>query len=110
MRVLAWGSVAVAAVWVVMSMTYPFGWDQGLFAWVGGVIVHGGMPYRDAWDFKGPLVYYTYALAQAVFGVHLWSIRILDAALLIAATRSLLNTATALTDAATGRWSAIVFF
>jgi hypothetical protein len=58
---------ALAGAWVVMSFTYPFGWDQGLFAWVGDAIVRGGLPYRDAWDFKGPLLYYVYALAQWLF-------------------------------------------
>jgi hypothetical protein len=93
-----------------MSFTYPFGWDQGLFSWVGDVIVRGGVPYVDAWDMKGPLVYYIYALAQSVFGVHLWSIRIIDAALLIAATMAVFRAAEALTDRATARWSGLVFF
>jgi hypothetical protein len=92
-----------------MSLTYPFGWDQGLFAWVGGVIAHGGLPYRDAWDFKGPLVYYTYALAQALFGVHLWSIRLLDGAFALAAAFSVRRGAATLTDSATARWAAVVF-
>ena len=93
-----------------MSLTYPFGWDQGLFSWAGGVIVHGGMPYVDAWDMKGPLAYYIYALAEVVFGVHLWSIRVVDAALLIAATMSVFKAAQALTDTATARWAALIFF
>ncbi len=109
MRLIALGAWGVAAVWVVMSLTYPFGWDQGLFAWVGGVIVQGGLPYRDAWDFKGPLVYYVYALAQALFGIHLWSIRILDALLLMAATRAIWQAASALTDGATAGWTALIF-
>jgi hypothetical protein len=102
--------VSIAAVWVVMSFTYPFGWDQGLFAWVGGVIVHGGMPYRDAWEIKGPLLYYIYALAEAIFGVHLWSIRVLDVLLLLAATAAVARAATHLTSQSIGRGAALVYF
>jgi hypothetical protein len=110
MRLLAQIGSGVAALWLVMSLTYPFGWDQGLFAWVGGVIVQGGLPYRDAWDFKGPLVYYAYAIAQSLFGIHLWSIRILDAALALLATAAVWQSASALTDRTAGRWAALIFF
>ena len=109
-RFVQWSLVLVAALWVALSFTYPFGWDQGLFAWVGGAIVHGGMPYVDAWDFKGPLVYYVYALAEALFGVHLWGIRILDAAFLLVATLSVRRVAAVLTDAASARWAALLYF
>jgi hypothetical protein len=104
--VVAW---SIAALWAVMSLTYPFGWDQGIFAWAGGIIVQGGMPYKDAWDLKGPLAYYLYALAEWLFGVHLWSIRLVDAALLGAAALALARAASALTDAVTGRWAALVY-
>ena len=100
---------ALAALWLMMSFTYPLGWDQGLFAWVGNAIVRGGMPYRDAWDFKGPLVYYTFALAQWLFGVHLWSIRLLDAVLLLWSTLALRRAAAALIDAEGGRWAALLY-
>lgn len=110
MRALGWVSAGVGAVWLAMSVTYPFGWDQGLFSWAGGVIVRGGMPYADAWDMKGPLVYYIYAAAELAFGVHLWSIRIIDAVLLIFAAMAVLRAAAALTDAVTARWAALIFF
>jgi 4-amino-4-deoxy-L-arabinose transferase-like glycosyltransferase len=99
----------IAIVWLAMSLTYPFGWDQGLFAWVGGAIVDGGLPYRDAWDFKGPLVYYTFALGQWIFGIHLWSIRVLDAVLLIASAMAVRRVAAALTDPPTARWSSLIY-
>jgi hypothetical protein len=108
--VLRWLVLGAAGLWLPMSLTYPFGWDQGLFAWVGGVIVDGGMPYADAWDFKGPLVYYAYALAETIFGARLWSIRMLDAALLIAAVFAVRRSAAELTDAAMARWAAALFF
>jgi len=109
-RTVLLGAVAVAVLWLAMAMSYPLGWDQGLFAWVGNAIVQGGMPYRDAWDFKGPLVYYTFALAQWLFGVHLWSIRVLDAALLFAGTFAIHRSVVVMADAVTARWAALLFF
>ena len=70
-RWLYFGLAALAAVWVTASLSWPFGWDQGILAWAGDVIHQGGMPYRDAWDIKGPLAYYLYALAQWLFGKNL---------------------------------------
>lgn len=92
-----------------MSFSYPFGWDQGLFAWVGGVVANGGLPYRDAWDIKGPLLYYVYALAQWLFGVHLWSIRIVDAALLAASAVAIYRTVAALTDRSMARFGVVLY-
>jgi 4-amino-4-deoxy-L-arabinose transferase-like glycosyltransferase len=43
------------------------------------------MPYRDAWDFKGPLTFYVFAALQFVFGTQMWAIRLLDLALLAGA-------------------------
>jgi hypothetical protein len=100
---------AIAAAWLVMSLTYPFGWDQGLFSWVADAIVHGGLPYRDAWDIKGPLLYYLYALAQWLFGVHLWGIRLLDAAFLGLGTMALVRTVTTLADRRTAQFAATLF-
>ena len=51
----------------VATLSWPLGWDQGIYAWAGDVIVRGGLPYRDAWVMKGPLVFYTFALAQTLF-------------------------------------------
>ena len=66
------------ALLALTSLSWPFGWDQGIYAWAGDIIVRGGMPYRDAWVMKGPLVFYTFALAQTLFGQQLMAIRLLD--------------------------------
>jgi len=73
-------AVLVAAFGVVAagSLFYPFGRDQGIFAWVGDQILAGGVPFRDAWDQKGPATHYTYALVQLVFGRGLWGLRVFD--------------------------------
>ncbi|MEP6779943.1 MAG: hypothetical protein ABJC26_08645, partial [Gemmatimonadaceae bacterium] len=48
------------------SLIWPLSWDEGIFAWIGGVLLKGGTPYVDAWDVKGPVTYFVYALAQAI--------------------------------------------
>jgi hypothetical protein len=40
--VVAFGVVAVG------SLFFPFGRDQGIFAWVADQILAGGAPFRDA--------------------------------------------------------------
>ncbi len=49
----------------------PMQRDQGVYAACGSILLHGGVPYRDCWDTKGPLTHYTYALAQLIFGINL---------------------------------------
>lgn len=71
---LAWGAVE--------SLSFPFGRDQGILAWSADVISSGGLPYRDAWDVKGPAAPGAYALAFLFFGRHEVAIRILDTVVL----------------------------
>ena len=81
-----WIALAAAAGWALCvaagTLLWPFGRDQGIFAWAGDVIVRGGLPYRDAWEVKGPATHYAYALAQLVFGRTPLAARALDLALL----------------------------
>jgi 4-amino-4-deoxy-L-arabinose transferase-like glycosyltransferase len=84
--VLVTSAVMLAAFGVVAvgSLFYPFGRDQGIFAWVGEQILAGGVPFRDAWDQKGPATHYTYALVQLAFGRGLWGVRVFDLAAVLA--------------------------
>lgn len=85
---------AGTACWCIASISYPMGFDQGMMASVGDVILRGGLPYRDAFDMKGPLPYYLFALVQAFVGRVMWGIRLLDLGLLLSAAvcfRSLLR-------------------
>jgi hypothetical protein len=102
-------TAALVLLSAVASLTWPFGWDQGVFAQVGDVIARGGLPYRDGWDVKGPLVYYLLALSQVSFGVNQWGIRVFDLSLLAAGTWSLTRIVTSLTSPGTGRWTGLVF-
>jgi len=102
-------AAGLTAVWCIASLWFPFGWDQGMFATVGDAIERGGLPYRDAWDIKGPLAYYGFALAQFLFGRHMWSIRILDLGLLFVGMAALAAMVARLTLPRRGYWVASVF-
>jgi len=54
------------------------GRDQGILAYVGHVIRIGGMPYRDAWELKGPTAILPYTLVELVFGRNMWGCRVFD--------------------------------
>lgn len=44
------------------TLFFPYGRDQGVFAYVGAAIGRGELPYRDVWDLKPPGIYLLYAL------------------------------------------------
>ncbi len=81
-RLLLFASVAALAALLVLLATFRFGRDQGIYAAVAEAVVHGGAPYRDAWDFKPPLIFFIYGLARIVFGEGMLAIRLLEAAAL----------------------------
>lgn len=35
--------------------------DAGTYTYIGRTILEGGTPYRDAWDVKGPGIFFAYA-------------------------------------------------
>jgi 4-amino-4-deoxy-L-arabinose transferase-like glycosyltransferase len=54
-----------------LRMTFlhePFERDEGFYAYIGQVILHGDIPYRDAIDIKPPAVFYINAVAISLFG------------------------------------------
>jgi 4-amino-4-deoxy-L-arabinose transferase-like glycosyltransferase len=107
MRRLALGVVIViCAFWGVASLTFPLGWDQAIMASVGDVVLQGGMPYRDAWDMKGPVAYLWYAAAQLVFGRGQFGIRVFDLALLLAASLALASAVARVTRPSVKPWAA----
>jgi hypothetical protein len=76
-------------------------------------MLRGGVPYRDAWDFKGPLTFFVFAALQAMFGTQMWAIRLLDLLLLAAsayaAARIVLLFAGRVAAACTGLMLVITF-
>jgi hypothetical protein len=68
-RVVRWVFWALFAALVALrvpSLQQPSGADQALYAYVGQRILHGELPYRDAWDQKPPGIHATYALLYAI--------------------------------------------
>jgi hypothetical protein len=96
--------VAFCGFWATASLWFPFGWDHGIMATAGDVILAGGMPYRDAWDIKGPLAHLWFAAAQWLFGRGQAGIRVLDLALVIWASIVLARTSSKLIRPGVGAW------
>ncbi|MHB8079492.1 MAG: glycosyltransferase family 39 protein [Candidatus Krumholzibacteriia bacterium] len=56
----------------------PFTRDQGVYAYTAWRWTAGGVPYVDAFDHKGPLLYAVYALGLALAGGQAWGVNLLD--------------------------------
>ena len=52
----------------VSAMSGPLDRDEGAFLTIARVILHGGVPYRDAFDQKSPGIYYVLAGVLALSG------------------------------------------
>ncbi|MFO0762847.1 MAG: hypothetical protein U0359_40795 [Byssovorax sp.] len=63
---------------LLQILTFGYGRDQGIYAMAGKIVLQGGMPYRDAWDFKPPGIFLIYAASRAVFGAEQGGIRITE--------------------------------
>jgi len=72
---VCWLVIGFSALSILL---YSFGRDQGIYAVVADAMLQGKMPYQDAWDFKPPGIFLTYALAQALFGKSMLAIRLLE--------------------------------
>jgi hypothetical protein len=90
-RVLAGACALGIAFLLGQIVLFGYGRDQGIYAMVGRAVAAGGMPYRDAWDFKPPGIFLVYALARAVFGGAQSGIRIVEAAGLVAMTLAMMR-------------------
>jgi hypothetical protein len=76
------GLALLLALMIALSLflvaTFGYGRDQGIYAVVARTVLAGGMPYRDAFDFKPPGIYLVYALARACFGAWPHGVRVLE--------------------------------
>ena len=70
-------AAAIAYLFLQISM-FRYGRDQGIYATVAESMLQGGMPYRDAWDFKPPGIFAVYAFVRAIFGPAESSIRLFE--------------------------------
>lgn len=60
------GVLGPIAVSRIAFAVLPIGPDQGLFTTIGEMINRGGVPWRDAWENKPPVIYYLYAAVLAL--------------------------------------------
>jgi len=78
--------LALMTVYALLQLLlFKYGRDQGIYSLVAKAMVEGGSPYRDAWDFKPPGIYFVYALAHVLFGSHYYGIRLIEVVGLVAA-------------------------
>ena len=66
-RGVFWALFATCVALRVPSLQQPAGADQALYGYVGQRILHGELPYRDAWDQKPPGIHATYAVLWALW-------------------------------------------
>lgn len=53
--------------------------DSSVFLYMGQRVLDGGIPYRDVWDHKGPLIYYIDALGLGIGSGSRWGVWLLEA-------------------------------
>lgn len=76
-------AVLVASAGLLSLLTtFRYGRDQGIYAAVADAMARGGAPYKDAWDFKPPLIFFVYAAARSLLGQGMLAVRLLEAAAL----------------------------
>src|SRR5258705_12155244 len=85
-KVLIVVSVVAIIFFISQILMFRYGRDQGIFVMVSDAILHGRMPYRDAWDFKPPGIFFFFTLARFLFGSHQIGIRVVERAGLIASS------------------------
>lgn len=69
-------AVTVAIGWP--SLYYPFGRDQGNYAYSAQVLLDGGAPYLDVFIFKPPMTSIVHTIPTAILGPTQLGIRLLD--------------------------------
>lgn len=59
--------------------------DSGIYIYIGEQILHGKLPYRDAWDHKPPAIFYLNAAALKIGRGTRWGVWLVEFAFLFAA-------------------------
>ncbi len=90
-------------------LTYPLGRDQGEFATIASGILDGKTPYVELWNPKPPAVFYTYALAMAVFGHTTMALRAIDLLMVPVICAALYWLGKRIANANVGLWAALIF-
>lgn len=78
--VLAGVAVVLGLLVRLALLAQPIGGDPGIYAYIGGRILDGDLPYRDVFEQKPPGVLYTYAVAFLLVGRSMFAVQVLDLA------------------------------
>ena len=61
------------------SLAFPFGWDTAVHYYVGREwALRGAVPYAATFDHKTPGIHAVHAACVALFGEHMWPIRVVE--------------------------------
>ncbi len=61
-----------------VALLYPFGRDQGIYAYAGKLLLEGKIDYKYVFDLKPPGVHFVFAFAQFIMGESMFSMRLFD--------------------------------
>ena len=61
-----------------VSLTYPFGRDQGIYAYIAKLILNGKIDYKYSYNLRPPGTHYVFALGQLLLGESMLGMRIFD--------------------------------
>lgn len=61
-----------------VSLTYPFGRDQGIYAYIAKLILNGKIDYKYSYNLRPPGTHYAFALGQLLFGKSMLGMRVFD--------------------------------
>ena len=70
--------LAIAAVIGSVSLTYPFGRDQGIYAYAGKLLLEGKMNYKEVFDLKPPGIHFFFSFIQLISGESMFNARVFD--------------------------------
>ena len=77
-RSLWWFALTCVLALGSFSLMYPFGRDQGNYAYSAFALLDGRMLYSDVYVFKPPMTTITHAVSTVLLGQHQAGIRIFD--------------------------------
>lgn len=61
-----------------VSIIYPFGRDQGIYAYIGKLILNGKIDYKYSYNLRPPGIHYVFALSQFMMGESMLNMRVFD--------------------------------
>ncbi|MBM4361031.1 MAG: hypothetical protein FJ096_23275, partial [Deltaproteobacteria bacterium] len=105
-RLLRLLCLAVIVAGALQIALYRHGRDQGIYALVARTVLEGGMPYRDAFDFKPPGIFVVYAVARLLSGSAQWGIRAVEVLGLAGMVAAMVSLADRLWGERTAGWLA----